>query len=118
MDEEGYITIVDRVKDMLIVSGYKVYSVHVEDILIKHPDIELVAIIGLKDPKRPGSEIVKAVVQLQSGVELTEEVKDDIKKYAEENLSKYEKPKQWEFRDELPLTSIGKVLKRELRVQK
>jgi long-chain acyl-CoA synthetase len=115
MDDEGYITIVDRVKDMLIVSGYKVYSVHVEDILIKHPDIELVAIIGLKDPDRPGSEIVKGVVQLRSGVEATEEVKNDIKKYAEKNLSKYEKPRVWEFKEELPLTTVGKVLKRKLR---
>ncbi|MHA1268418.1 MAG: AMP-binding protein [Candidatus Helarchaeota archaeon] len=115
MDENGYITIVDRTKDMLIVSGYKVYSVHVEDILVKHPDIELVAIIGIKNPDRPGSEIVKAVVQLKSGVNLTEEVKEDIKKYAEENLSKYEKPKIWEFREELPLTTVGKVLKRKLR---
>ncbi|MHA1310057.1 MAG: AMP-binding protein [Candidatus Helarchaeota archaeon] len=115
MDEDGFITIVDRTKDMLIVSGYKVYSVHVEDILIKHPAIELVAIIGIKDPDRPGSEKVKAVVQLKSDVELTDELKEDIKKYAEDNLSKYEKPKIWEFRKELPLTTVGKVLKRKLR---
>jgi len=115
MDEEGYITIVDRTKDMLIVSGYKVYSVHVEDILTKHPDIELVAIIGLKDPNRPGSEIVKAVVQLKEGVEPTESVKEDLKKYAAEKLSKYENPKRWEFTEAMPLTAVGKVLKRSLR---
>ncbi len=115
MDEDGYITIVDRTKDMLIVSGYKVYSVHVEDVLTKHPDIELVAIIGLKDPDRPGSEIVKAVVQLREGVEATEEVKENLKKYATEKLSKYENPRIWEFREELPLTAVGKVLKRSLR---
>ncbi len=84
MDEDGYITIVDRTKDMLIVSGYKVYSVHVEDILTKHPDIELVAIIGLKDPNRPGSEIVKAVVQLKEGVQSTEAMKEGLKQYAAE----------------------------------
>ncbi|MHA1649123.1 MAG: AMP-binding enzyme [Candidatus Helarchaeota archaeon] len=78
---------------MLIVSGYKVYSVHVEDILIKHPAIELVAIVGLKDPKRPGSEIVKAVVQLKEGIQPTDEVKEDIRKYAAAKLSKYENPK-------------------------
>lgn len=115
MDEDGYFKIVDRTKDMLIVSGFKVYSVHVEDVLVKHPDVELVAIIGIKDPNRPGSEIVKAYVTLKEGVQPTEEVKQSIKKYAEENLSKYENPKQWEFRDELPLTLVGKVLKRELR---
>ncbi|MBY9012962.1 MAG: AMP-binding protein [Candidatus Lokiarchaeota archaeon] len=115
MDEDGYITIVDRTKDMLIVSGFKVYSVHVEDILTKHPDIELVAIIGLKDPDRPGSEIVKAVVQLKEGIEPTDSVKESLKKYAIEHLSKYENPRSWEFRESLPLTVVGKVLKRSLR---
>lgn len=115
MDEDGFITIVDRTKDMLIVSGYKVYSVHVEDILTKNPDIELVAIIGLKDPDRPGSEIVKAVVQLKEGIEPTESVKETLKKYASEHLSKYENPRVWDFREELPLTLVGKILKRALR---
>ena len=115
MDEDGFITIVDRTKDMLIVSGYKVYSVHVEDVLTKHPDIELVAIIGLKDPDRPGSEIVKAVVQLKEGLEPSESVKQTLKKYASEHLSKYENPRVWTFREELPLTLVGKILKRALR---
>ena len=115
MDEEGYLKIVDRTKDMLIVSGYKVYSVHVGDILTKHPNIEMVAIIGLKDPDRPGSEIVKAYVQLKEGIEPSEKVKEDLKKYAAEHLSKYENPRQWEFRENLPLTTIGKILKRALR---
>ena len=115
MDEDGYITIVDRTKDMLIVSGYKVYSVHVEDILTKHPNIEMVAIIGLKDPDRPGSEIVKAVVQLKEGIEPTDKIKADLKNYAAEHLSKYENPRLWEFRETLPLTVVGKILKRALR---
>ncbi len=115
MDEDGFITIVDRTKDMLIVSGYKVYSVHVEDILTKHPDIEIVALIGLKDPDRPGSEIVKAIVQLKEGIEPTEAVKNNLKEYAAKNLSKYESPRIWEFRENLPLTTVGKVLKRALR---
>ncbi|NVM27740.1 MAG: AMP-binding protein [Candidatus Helarchaeota archaeon] len=115
MDEDGFIKIVDRTKDMLIVSGFKVYSVHVEDVLVKHPDIEIAALIGLKDPNRPGSEIVKAYIMLKKGVKAKEELQEDIKRYAAENLSKYENPKQWEFRDELPLTLVGKVLKKELR---
>ncbi|TFG15082.1 MAG: AMP-dependent synthetase [Promethearchaeota archaeon] len=115
MDEDGYLTIVDRTKDMLIVSGFKVYSVHVEDVLTKYPDIELVAIIGLQDPDRPGSEIVKAVVQLKEGIEATDLVKENLKKYASEHLSKYENPKIWEFTKEMPLTAVGKVLKRALR---
>jgi acyl-CoA synthetase (AMP-forming)/AMP-acid ligase II len=115
MDSDGYLRIVDRTKDMLIVSGFKVYSVHVEDILTKHPSIEMVAIIGLKDPDRPGSEIVKAVIQLKEGITPTDSVKEDLKIYASENLSKYENPRLWEFRETLPLTTVGKVLKRALR---
>jgi long-chain acyl-CoA synthetase len=115
MDEDGYIRIVDRTKDMLIVSGFKVYSVHVEDIMTKHPDIELMAIIGIKDPDRPGSEIVKAIIQLKQGVKPSETVKNGIEEYAREHLSKYEMPRIWDYREALPLTAIGKVLKRELR---
>jgi len=99
-DEEGYLQIVDRTKDMLSVSGFKVYSVHVEDVLTKHPDIALMAIIGVPHPDRPGSEIVKAAIQLKEGVEPTEEVKASIQKFAEENLAKYEVPKIWEFTEE------------------
>lgn len=114
-DEEGYLKIVDRTKDMLIVSGFKVYSVHVEEIMTKHPDIAMLAIIGVPNPDRPGAEIVKAVIQLKEGITPTEDLKESIKNYAEENLSKYEVPKIWEFREELPLTTVGKVLKRALR---
>jgi len=116
-DEEGYLQIVDRTKDMLSVSGFKVYSVHVEDVLTKHPDIALMAIIGVPHPDRPGAEIVKAAIQLKEGVEQTEEVKTSIQKYAEENLAKYEVPKIWVFRKELPTSLVGKVLKRTLREQ-
>jgi long-chain acyl-CoA synthetase len=100
---------------MLIVSGFKVYSVHVEEVMTKHPEIQIIAIIGVPNPDRPGAEIVKAVIQLKEGVEESDEVKESIKKYAEENLSKYEVPKIWEFKEELPLTLVGKVLKKALR---
>ncbi|MFX0120456.1 MAG: AMP-binding protein [Candidatus Hodarchaeota archaeon] len=115
MDEDGYIQIVDRIKDMLIISGYKVFSVHVEDILTKHPDIELAAVVGVDDPNRPGSQLVKAYVKLKKGVKPTYDVEEDIKHYAIENLSKYEKPTLWVFKEELPLSIVGKVLKRALR---
>ncbi len=114
-DEDGYLKIVDRTKDMLIVSGFKVYSVHVEEVMTKHPDISIIAIIGVPNPDRPGAEIVKAVIQLKEGVTATESVKESIKKYAVDNLSKYEVPKLWEFREEIPLTMVGKVLKKALR---
>jgi len=114
-DEDGYLKIVDRTKDMLIVSGFKVYSVHVEEVMTKHPEIGIIAIIGVPNPDRPGAEIVKAVIQLKEGIIASDEIKENIKKYAEENLSKYEIPKLWEFREELPLTLVGKVLKKALR---
>ncbi|MBD3212651.1 MAG: AMP-binding protein [Candidatus Lokiarchaeota archaeon] len=114
-DEDGYLKIVDRTKDMLSVSGFKVYSVHVEEVLTKHPAIQIMAIIGIPDEERPGSEIVKAVIQLKEGVEASEKVKEDIKNYAREHLAKYEVPKLWEFREELPQTMVGKVEKKALR---
>ena len=75
----------------------------------------IIAIIGIPNPDRPGAEIVKAVIQLKEGVEESDAVKESIQKYANENLSKYEVPKIWEFKEELPLTLVGKVLKKALR---
>ena len=115
MDEDGYITIVDRTKDMIIVSGYKVFSVEVDDKMNKHPAIELCSSVGLPDPDRPGSEIVKLYILLKEGFEASEEIKADIFKYAQENLAKYKVPKVIEILKELPLTTIGKVDKKVLR---
>ncbi|MBD3255239.1 MAG: AMP-binding protein [Candidatus Lokiarchaeota archaeon] len=114
-DEDGYLKIVDRTKDMISVSGYKVYSVHVENVLTKHPNIELIAIIGVPNPERPGSEIVKAIIQLKEGIELSDKVKSEIEDYAEKSLAKYEVPKIWEYQEELPLTAVGKISKPSLR---
>ncbi|MHA1386442.1 MAG: AMP-binding protein, partial [Candidatus Helarchaeota archaeon] len=69
MDEDGHVQIVDRVKDMIIVSGFKVYSCHVEDILTKHPAVEIAALIGIPDKNRPGSEIVKCFIKFKEGIE-------------------------------------------------
>lgn len=115
MDEDGYIKIVDRTKDMIIVSGYKVFSVEVDDKMNKHPAIELCSCIGLPDPDRPGSEIVKLYVLLKKGYDVNEEIKSDILKYAEENLAKYKIPKIIEITNQLPLTSVGKIDKKALR---
>ncbi|MFX0186424.1 MAG: AMP-binding protein [Candidatus Hodarchaeota archaeon] len=115
MDEDGYIKIVDRTKDMIIVSGYKVFSVEVDDKMNKHPAIELCASIGIPDPDRPGSEIVKLYVLLKEGYENNEETKADILKFAQENLAKYKIPKIIEISDNLPLTVIGKIDKKSLR---
>ncbi|MBC8420493.1 MAG: AMP-binding protein [Desulfobacterales bacterium] len=120
MDEEGYVTIVDRSKDMLNVGGFKVFSREVEEKLIDHPAIELCAVVGVPNPKRPGSEIVKLVVQLDRAYpeRVEERVIDEILVFARENLSPYKVPKIVEFMKELPLTPIGKVDKKALRKDK
>jgi len=115
MDEDGYITIVDRTKDMIIVSGYKVFSVEVDDKMNKHPAIELCSSVGIPDPDRPGSELVKLYVLLKEGYEASQETKADIMKFAQENLAKYKVPRFIEIIKEMPLTTIGKVDKKTLR---
>ena len=117
-DEEGYLRIVDRTKDMLIVGGFKVFSKKVEEVMVEHPAIDMIAIIGIPNPERPGSEHVKAVVTLKpdfaSGGD-EETLKADILRMARERLSPYEVPKYVEIRKELPLTVVGKIDKKVLR---
>ncbi|MFW9865743.1 MAG: AMP-binding protein [Candidatus Thorarchaeota archaeon] len=118
MDEEGYLRIVDRTKDMIIVGGYKVFSAKLEDTLTKHPAIEMVATIGLPNPDRPGSEIVKAYIQLDPDYEYDgdeEALKESIIAFAREHCAPYEVPKLLEISEELPLTVVGKVDKKLLR---
>ena len=117
MDDEGYLKIVDRTKDMIIVSGFKVFSVKVEDVLTKHPAIDMVATIGVPNPERPGSEIVKAFIQLAPSHAAGDRdaLKDDILRYARDKLTPYEVPKIIDFMDALPLTAVGKLDKKKLR---
>jgi len=117
MDDEGYLKIVDRTKDMIIVSGFKVFSVKVEDVLTRHPAIDMVATIGVPNPERPGSEIVKAFVQLKQEYagQDRDSLKEDILTFAKEKLTPYEVPKVVEFMDALPLTAVGKLDKKRLR---
>ena len=118
MDKEGYIRIVDRTKDMMSVGGFKVYSTKVEDTLTKHPAIGMIALIGLKNPDRPGSEIVKAFVQLDLEYEYDgneEALKESITAFAKEKCAAYEVPKIIEIVKEIPLTSVGKIDKKFLR---
>ncbi len=119
MDEDGYVKIVDRTKDMIIVGGFKVFSAKIEDMLSKHPAIGMIALIGLPNPDRPGSEIVKAHIQLNPDFEYDgneEALKEDITKFAKENCAPYEVPKIIEIAEELPLTVIGKIDKKVLRL--
>nr|MDO8111662.1 AMP-binding protein [Candidatus Sigynarchaeota archaeon] len=120
MDNDGYVKIVDRTKDMIIVGGYKVFSAKVEDILAKHPAIDLIALIGVPNPERPGSEIVKAYVQLRPDFDQAsnhESLKQELIKYARESCTPHEVPKAIEFINPMPLTSVGKVDKKELRAR-
>ncbi len=115
MDGDGYLTIVDRTKDMINVSGFKVFSVEVDEKMNKHPAIELCASVGIPDPDRPGSEFVRLYVQLKKGYEANEETRNSILKFAQENLAKYKIPKEITLTEILPLTAVGKVDKKLLR---
>jgi long-chain acyl-CoA synthetase len=121
MDEEGYLTLVDRTKDMINVGGFKVFSSKVEDALAKHPAIGILALIGVDNPQRPGSEIVKAYVQLDPVFQYDgdeEALKEDITRFAKEKCSPYEVPKVIEIIEEMPLTAVGKIDKKVLRARK
>jgi len=108
-DDEGYFTIVDRKKDLIIVSGYKVYPREVEEVLHEHPKVLEVAVAGVPDAYR--GEVVKAFVVLRPGEQATV---DEIRSFAKARLAAYKVPRAVEFRDELPKTMIGKVLRRAL----
>ncbi len=116
-DEDGYFFILDRKKDMINVSGLKVYPREVEDVLFEHEAVENAAVIGLPNPKIPGSEIVKAYVVLKDGYKASDELSGEIREFCRQNVSPYKVPKSIEFRKELPETLVGKVLRRELKEQ-
>ena len=84
---------------------------------MEHPDVDVAATIGLPDPKRPGSEIVATAIVLKPGVEPGMETREKITQYMREKVAPYKVPKRIEFMDELPLSAVGKILKRELREQ-
>jgi long-chain acyl-CoA synthetase len=109
MDEKGYFYIVDRKKDMILVSGFNVYPNEIEDVVAQIPGVLEVAAVGVPDEK--SGEAVKVVV-VKKDPNLTAET---IKQYCKENLTGYKHPKYIEFRDSLPKTNVGKILRRELR---
>jgi long-chain acyl-CoA synthetase len=117
MDADGYFTIADRVKDMLIVGGYKVFSREVEEILYQHPAVEFCAIVGLPNKERPGNDIVKAFIQKASDPDMKDPagLQAEIIQYCRENMAPYKVPKLVEFVKEIPLTAVGKVDKKALR---
>jgi long-chain acyl-CoA synthetase len=115
MDEDGYFSIVDRVKDMVIVSGLKVFTREVDEILMKHPDIDMAASVGVPDPERPGSERVASAIVLKPGVEKSEGQKEKIQEFLKKSAASYKIPKRIEFLDQLPTSGVGKILKREIK---
>ncbi|MGE8470214.1 MAG: AMP-binding protein [Paraburkholderia hospita] len=111
MDSRGYIRLIDRKKDMILVSGFNVYPNEIEDVIAMHPDVREVAAIGIPDVAQ--GERVKVFV-VRRNPSLTEE---QVIAHCRKNLTGYKVPKVVEFRDELPQTNVGKILRRELRDQ-
>jgi long-chain acyl-CoA synthetase len=109
MDEDGYFYIVDRKKELIKPSGYQVWPREVEEVLAENPKVLEAGVAGVPDPYR--GETVKAWIVLKPGESLTEE---EVKSWSADRLAKYKIPTQIEFREELPKTTVGKVLRREL----
>jgi long-chain acyl-CoA synthetase len=109
VDEQGFFFIVDRKKDMILVSGFNVYPNEVEDVLALHPKVSEVAVIGEPDDEK--GEVVKAFI-VARGDGVTEE---ELRKHCEKQLTGYKRPSVYEFRETLPKSPVGKILRRELR---
>jgi long-chain acyl-CoA synthetase len=109
-DEEGFIVITDRKKDLIIVGGFNAYPKEIEEEIYTHPKVALVAVVGVPDPR--SGEAVKAFIQLKPGEEATEE---EFLEFCKGKLVGYKRPRAIEFRDSLPVSVVGKVLRRVLR---
>jgi acyl-CoA synthetase (AMP-forming)/AMP-acid ligase II len=112
LDDSGYLFIMDRSKDMIISGGENIYPREIEEVLIRHPAVREVSVIGVPDVK--WGEAIKAVVSLNPGKTATEK---DLIDFCAENIAGYKKPKSVDFVDDLPKSNYGKILKRELRDQ-
>src|SRR6266496_423152 len=113
MDEDGYFYIVERIKDLIIGSGFNVYPREVEEVLFHHPAVAEAAVVGLPDEYR--GETVAAFIVLKPGFAASEETRQDILAFCKRELTPYKVPKKLEYRETLPKSLIGKVLRRELR---
>jgi long-chain acyl-CoA synthetase len=110
MDEDDYVHIVDRKKDMIIAGGYNIYPREVDEVLYQHPKVADAVSIGVADEYR--GETVKAFIVLKPGEEATDK---DIMDFARTKLAPYKAPKIVEFREDLPKSAVGKILRKELR---
>lgn len=107
MDEDGFVYYKQRLKRVIISSGYNIYPQYLENIIDAHPDVLMSCVIGINHPYK--IQVAKAFIVLKPGVELTDEVKQSIKDHCEINAAKYSWPYEYEFRKELPKTLVGKV---------
>lgn len=112
MDSDGFIYFKQRLKRMIVSSGYNIYPSYVEDIIKKHPDVDTCVVIGI--PHEYKKQVAKAYIVLKNGEKATSTVKKSIKKYCEENLAKYSWPYEYEYRDSIPTTLVGKVAYKKL----
>lgn len=112
MDADGYFYVVDRKKDIIITSGYNVYPREIDEVLYQHPMVQEACAIGVPDPKR--GENVKAFVVLKAGATVT---KEELLAFCKKELAIYKLPSEIEFREGLPKTSVGKILRRQLRAE-
>ena len=112
IDEDGFVFIADRIKDMINASGYKIYPRMVEEAIHLHPAVEEVTVIGVPHAYR--GQAPKAFIKLKSGMNVTE---DELRAFLKDKLSAVERPEYYEFRDELPKTLIGKLSRKELEAE-
>ena len=112
MDKDGVFFYVQRLKRMLIVSGYNVYPNHLETVIMKHPKVEICGVIGVPHPYKV--QVPVAYIVPKKGVEVTPELLNEIKDYCKDNLAKYMLPKKYIFKDALPKTMVGKINYKEL----
>jgi acyl-CoA synthetase (AMP-forming)/AMP-acid ligase II len=112
LDDKGYLFVMDRSKDMIISGGENIYPREIEEVLIRHPAVREVSVIGVPDLK--WGEAIKAVVSLNPGKTATEK---DLIDFCRDNIAGYKKPRSVDFVDELPKSNYGKILKRKLRDQ-
>ncbi|HEX5564734.1 MAG TPA: acetate--CoA ligase, partial [Sporosarcina sp.] len=113
MDEDGYFFFQGRVDDVIMTSGERVGPFEVESKLLEHPAIVEAGVIGKPDPVR--GEIIKAFVALHEGYEPSEELEDDIKQFVKKELAAHAAPREIEFKDKLPKTRSGKIMRRVLK---
>jgi long-chain acyl-CoA synthetase len=113
LDEDGYLFISGRAKDMIITGGTNVYPAEIESTLLAHPDVHDVGVVGIPDDE--WGERILAIVQLNDGVTASAELEAELAAFCKERLASYKCPRRWEFRADLPRTEAGKLYKQALR---